>query len=133
MKQPTEFWLKKSDGDFKMMRSLMDSNDPAQFDGVCFHAQQSIEKLLKALCIELDIKFRRTHDLEELLELLVSNYPSLRLIQVELRKLTELGGDFRYPDEFATQFEASQAVDLCVKCRETILALLGPREGRLFP
>jgi HEPN domain-containing protein len=36
-------------------------------DAIYFHAQQCIEKYLKASLQEANIAFRRTHDLEELL------------------------------------------------------------------
>ena len=35
-----------------------------------FHCQQAVEKLLKALLSHLGVRFRRTHDLRELLDLL---------------------------------------------------------------
>ena len=33
------------------------------YDGVCFHAQQCIEKYLKAKLVEADIDFPKTHNL----------------------------------------------------------------------
>jgi HEPN domain-containing protein len=133
MKKATEAWIKKAEGDFRMMKSLMATNDEAQFDGVCYHAQQCVEKLLKALCIDHDLEFPRTHDLQKLFEVLRSTYAPLSNIKKELEELTELGAEFRYPDEFASGFEATRALDLCVTCRKSLLEILGPVEGTLFP
>lgn len=47
------------------------AGDPDVSDEVLgFHAQQAIEKLLKAVLTEGGIPFRRTHDLTELIDLL---------------------------------------------------------------
>ncbi len=38
-----------------------------------FHCQQAVEKLLKALLSHLGVRFRKTHDLRELLDLLADH------------------------------------------------------------
>jgi HEPN domain-containing protein len=37
-------WLRQSLNDFEMAKILLSSN---KWDGVCYHAQQAVEKLLK--------------------------------------------------------------------------------------
>ncbi len=37
-------------------------------DTVCFHAQQCVEKYLKAVLVSEAIDFPKTHDLEELMD-----------------------------------------------------------------
>ena len=45
--------------------------DPASPDEVIgFHAQQAVEKLLKAVLSSASVRYRRTHDLVELIDLL---------------------------------------------------------------
>ena len=51
---------------FQLLVSAPDSDDQA----IGFHAQQSIEKCLKAVLSAHQITFRKTHDLVELLDLL---------------------------------------------------------------
>ena len=50
---------------------------PVIFDSVCFHAQQCAEKYLKARLQDLGIIVPKTHDLTQLLELLLATEPML--------------------------------------------------------
>ena len=62
--------LKKAVDDEKAMRVLIaDSQSPDTTIG--FHAQQAVEKYLKALLCHLKVNYRRTHDLVELMDALV--------------------------------------------------------------
>jgi HEPN domain-containing protein len=71
MKQPIDLarqFLTVADNDIKAFRRLADDNDIADAS-VGFHAQQAVEKCLKAVLALRSIKFRRKHDLDELIEL----------------------------------------------------------------
>lgn len=115
------------------MKSLFALHDETTFDDVCYLSQQCVEKLLKSICIEQDVFFPHSHDLRKLLELLLPRYPTLASIETELMELTRLGAEFRYPDDFATPFEAQRAFELCTLARGILLELLGPVTGKLFP
>ena len=115
------------------MKLVFASGEDEGNDAVCFHAQQCIEKLLKALCIENEIPFPKSHDLVRLLGLLSKRFPELTTLSERLKDLTELGLEFRYPDEFASRKDAEQALSLCSEIREVIKTALGPVEGMLFP
>lgn len=75
MKQPVDLarqFLALADRDIKTFQLLVvasDSDDQA----VGFHAQQAIEKCLKAVLSANQFGFRKTHDLVELLDLLRDN------------------------------------------------------------
>src|SRR5207253_8193368 len=71
---------------------LMDISVHANYDAVCFHAQQCAEKYLKACLQEADLPFRKTHDLSELLHSLLSVHPQFQSLQEDLkdRKSTRL-------------------------------------------
>ena len=75
MKQPFDLarrFLAVADRDirtFRLLAAVADSDDEA----VGFHAQQSIEKCLKAVLCANEIAFRKTHDLVELIDLLRDN------------------------------------------------------------
>lgn len=59
-------WAQKAEGDHEAAQCLAKS--AAQLhDAICFHAQQCIEKNLKAWLQEANVQFPRTHDVEELL------------------------------------------------------------------
>ena len=61
-----------------------------------FHAQQAIEKLLKALIAARGEKYPRTHDLEELATLLVLGGEPLPPFTVDPSGLTLYALDYRY-------------------------------------
>ncbi len=63
-----------------------------------FHAQQSAEKLLKALLSELGIAFPRTHNLRLLMDLLADAGHPLPASFSDLDLLTPYGTLFRYED-----------------------------------
>jgi HEPN domain-containing protein len=52
MRPDTEEWIKKADADFLSMTSEMNAGKDLNYNLVCFLAQQSIEKYLKALLCE---------------------------------------------------------------------------------
>jgi HEPN domain-containing protein len=68
-------WAQKADGDYAAAKCLSQALAPV-YDAICFHAQQCVEKYLKAWLQEASIAFRRTHDLEELLALILPAVPA---------------------------------------------------------
>lgn len=65
-------FLKKAAADEALVDEVLDS--PRVGDEVIgLHCQQAAEKLLKALLAELGIRFRWTHDLRELMDLLADS------------------------------------------------------------
>ena len=66
---------------------------------VCFHAQQAVEKSLKAVLILYGIEFRKTHDLYELAYLLLDNLITPPFTPEELGRLTPYAVTFRYDDQ----------------------------------
>jgi HEPN domain-containing protein len=67
MKPPTAEWVDKAEGDWNAARQLNRVRKDPNYDGVCFHCQQCVEKYLKAKLEEAGIRFPRTHDLTSLL------------------------------------------------------------------
>lgn len=66
-------------------------------DQVCFHCQQSAEKYLKARLEEANIRIPKTHDLEELLDLVLPLESLWSALRPALEKLTDFGVEFRNP------------------------------------
>ena len=62
MKPETQEWIEKAEGDWKVAQREMQAADPV-WNVICFLAQQSAEKYLKALLEEHNIAFQKTHDL----------------------------------------------------------------------
>lgn len=64
----------------------------------CFHAQQTVEKSIKAVLAFKGISFRRTHDLTELCSLLIQNRVGVPFSQELLARLNPYAVVFRYDD-----------------------------------
>lgn len=74
MKQPLDLarrFFSLAGRDAKVFRILADNPD-IDDESVGFHAQQTVEKCLKAILAKYQIEFRKTHDLFELLSLIRS-------------------------------------------------------------
>lgn len=56
-------WLRQSLNDHEMASILLRAN---KWDGVCYHAQQAVEKALKFLISDAGQAFRHTHSVHEL-------------------------------------------------------------------
>jgi HEPN domain-containing protein len=63
-----------------------------------FHAQQAVEKMLKALLCHLGVDYPRTHRLEALAELLEAHGETVPVSTQDLGRLTPFGTVFRYDD-----------------------------------
>jgi HEPN domain-containing protein len=92
-------WLKKAESDLKSAKILLDTEVDDYFS-CAFHSQQAAEKFLKAYLVRHQVEFRKTHDLDELLNLTDSKDPSLRQEIGSCVWLSPYGVEFRYPGEY---------------------------------
>lgn len=83
MKPISREWVNKAEEDYRVARREREAK-PAAYSAVCFHAQQCVEKYLKAFLQEQDIPFYRTHDLEALMKLCEPMVPDLEKHQDQL-------------------------------------------------
>jgi len=89
--------LKKARNDASLIRKS--ANDPDIADEILgFHFQQTVEKSLKALLIIKGIKFRKTHDIRELLDLIVDNGIDIPKWFDGLDTWTAFAVEYRYED-----------------------------------
>ena len=117
-------WIQKAEGDYAMMQQSLNSSNPIH-DGICFHAQQCIEKYLKAWLQEADIPFTKTHDLEKLLNLIVPTLPDWKAWQTDFSTVSEHAVDFRYPGKAASAADAEHATRICTEVRRRVRSHLG--------
>ena len=68
------------------------------YDTACFHAQQAVEKLLKAWLTLAEQPIPRTHDVEELADLCTVH--GLDLESIELETLSTYAVEIRYDADF---------------------------------
>ncbi len=95
------------------------------FPVACFHAQQAVEKAIKAVMHLQSIEFRRTHDLEELATELGKAGVSVPVSGDRLRRLTPYAVEFRYDDEAVdtlSSVDAADAVDRILAWASGVLA-----------
>jgi HEPN domain-containing protein len=121
-------WVVKAEGDGRTaLRELATEREP-NWDAVCFHAQQAVEKYLKALLIREGRGFPRTHDLRFLLEQVSKDRPDWRREAEDLSWLSFLAVEVRYPGEAATQENARRAVEIMQRWRSRLRSALGLSE-----
>jgi|SRR6516225_1822665 len=123
-------WVLKAEADFATAGRELQATANPNYDAVCFHAQQCVEKLMKALLIHLGVTPPKTHDLGALEALLTPVCPAWSWAAQDLRFLTRASVDFRYPGEQADKEEARQAHEIAGSLRQRLRQLLGRRHRR---
>ena len=99
-------------------------------DTVGYHAQQCVEKYLKAILISLKIDFSRTHDLGQLISFLPGR-SKIQLTVSEQRQLTDYAVIARDPGSYEpiSLAEARNAVRLARRVRKQIRKYLSKNGG----
>ncbi len=121
----TSEWVHKAEGDFATAKRELQVSIEPNYDAVCFHAQQCVEKYLKAKLQESNIKFGKIHDLPTLLDLILPIEPTWDTLRADLQALTAFAVAYRYPGDEADESEAREAVERCEKVRELVRVSLG--------
>ena len=126
----TRAWLSKAVLDLRAAEHERTATPPLTGDMV-FHAQQLVEKSLKAFLSWHDRPFRKTHSLVELGQQCAQLQPDLEPLLREAAPLTEYAWKFRYPgeEEEPALEEADAALAKARSVYQTILARL-PDEVR---
>jgi HEPN domain-containing protein len=91
-------WLFRANEDIAVMHSLTGIGLEFYTSTICFHAQQAVEKFLKAFLIYHDVDFPKTHDLDFLLS--KCQQIDKTSFDIDLKSLTDFGVSIRYPDDF---------------------------------
>ena len=98
MKPSTVEWIEKAEVDWEVAQRSYRARKVVLHDAACFHCQQCIEKYLKAKLNEAGITFTKTHNLEDLLKLLLPIEPGWLILQPQMAALNPYAVLFRYPD-----------------------------------
>lgn len=125
MKPQTAEWVKKAEGDWNAARQLHRVRKDPNYDGVCFHCQQSVEKYLKARLEEAGINFPKTHDLIKLLGLAIAAEPQWVALHPLVATLNPFAAGYRYPGLTATKADAKAAIKDCREVRRVIRTAFG--------
>ena len=117
-----EKWFRKAENDLLSIKNnLASENVPA--DTCCFHAQQAVEKYLKAYLVVKNIKFPKTHDLKFLLKRCIEANDLFLAIELPVFSLITYAITPRYPDEIdePTIDDANQAYANALTIKDFIL------------
>jgi HEPN domain-containing protein len=120
MKEATNEWIVKAEGDILTARRELTVQEDPNYDAVCFHAQQCAEKYLKACLMEAGCYFPKTHDLGSLLDLVLKFEPDWAFFRDEINKLTSIGVEVKYPGISADRQEAEEAVKTAEQFRSYV-------------
>ena len=110
-------WIAKAEEDFQVALSLGRLRRFPAHNSVCFHAQQCLEKYLKALLEHSGCPVRKIYALPSLLDQCAENQPLLIALRPDLVRLSIYAVEFRYPGESATPEDARMAVAIMKRAR----------------
>ncbi|WP_456475591.1 HEPN domain-containing protein [Candidatus Pyrohabitans sp.] len=125
-------WLIKAVKDLKVAENeIKVSPDDLVTEAICFHAQQAVEKFLKAYLINKNVEFKKTHNLEFLLDLCAKIDRDFE--NIDVGDLSFYAVEIRYPDEFyvPTFDEAKECLKITRNVKEFVLNKLGVKENEL--
>lgn len=121
-------WLVKANNDLTVAENEMKvKGRNFVTEAVCFHSQQAVEKFLKSFLVALKKDFKKTHNIEYLLELCSKIDKSFS--RLDASKLSYYGVEVRYPDEFykPNRTDARQSLAKARKVKRFVLAKLGTK------
>ena len=118
-------WVELAELDYAAIQLFLPQLATRGFENkICFNAQQCIEKYLKAWLQEANLPTPRTHDLNELLDLIVQTRPEWDMWRTDFSAFDTYAVDARYPGFFPTDADAEHAVRICENVRQTVRAIL---------
>lgn len=109
MKRQTTKWVRKAEEDWAAANALAARKPPLR-DTASFHCQQAAEKYLKALLQESGAAVPKTHELKDVLDLLLPHDATLAPLRRGLLSLSRYAVDYRYPGQRATQRQMQAAL-----------------------
>jgi HEPN domain-containing protein len=90
-------WLARAEHDLRVAEFLLTMPDPPP-ESIGFHAQQCVEKALKAFLTLRRVRFERRHDLNYLIDLCTPLDSAFDQLRSEADELTPYAVEYRYPD-----------------------------------
>lgn len=112
MKDETKKWLDYAEENLRSAKILLESNI---YNPTLQNVQQAVEKTLKALCIEFDLKFRKTHSINELVTILAKHSFEVGIAPDECDLLDSIYLPSKYPlTSVLPDFEPDAKI--CKKC-----------------
>ncbi len=123
MNETVREWIAKAEGDWATASREAEVRDAPNFDAVCFHAQQCIEKLIEGALIQRGVVPPKIHDLVVLGRELTERLPGWSAETEGLRFITRTAIMYRYPGESADREDADKALQIASELRGSLLKL----------
>ena len=117
-------WMAKAEGDWEALEILLSRDSPRLRDSVVFHAQQCVEKLLKARLIQLGQSLDKIHDLAALSRQLEAVDGQWSWDAEDLTDLSSGAVLARYPGFETSAEEQVELVQIASGLREALKILL---------
>jgi len=125
MDLPAE-WMRYAKSDLALSKAPVSGD--VLLENLCFHAQQAVEKSIKAVLITKGIPFPKTHNIDTLIGLLPGDVP-VPPDDAKAVELTEYAVMLRYPgvNEPVTEEEYHETVRLAESVVKWAEGVIGPR------
>ena len=123
MTPETAQWVRYAEEDWQVANEVAGRRPPHR-NAACFHCQQAVEKYLKALLQELGLAVPRTHNIKQLIDLLVPHEATLSRFRRSGGSLTKYAVEYRYPGERATTRQMQAALRTMKRVRTELRARL---------
>lgn len=94
MKDETKAWVSYADENFDVARLALEHG---YYNASLQNAQQAVEKYLKALIIEKDVEFKRTHSIRQLMGLLLNEGINADISDDEIDLMDTIYVPSKYP------------------------------------
>ena len=126
MKEHNDFeaWIEHAEDDFRNSGKLIRGSRPSIY-GTCFHAQQCVEKYMKAMLVHKEKSFPMTHDLTLLNNLLEQVGVFMGTTEDTLDTLSAYAVATRYPGASPTIEDAKEAIQIAKIIRKFSRTFLG--------
>ena len=124
-REQASFLLQKAHHDEVLVQEVLNAEHVAD-EIVGFHCQQALEKLLKALLSLRGVRYRKTHDLRELMDLLNDAGELLPSDLQDIDVLSPYASLFRYEAmPPSASLDRRQALDMVQRLRKWVEAKMG--------
>ncbi len=102
-------WLRRARSDLALARVRAPRH--VLYNDLCFHAQQAVEKSIKAVLVRYGVEFRRVHDIDYLIALVPERAGRPPAAQ-DIVSLTSYAVMARYPGDYedATEQDYAEAI-----------------------
>ena len=118
-------WVRLAEMDLSTARHMFYTFYPIPLEIVCFHSQQTAEKMLKAYLVSQGIEPPKIHDMRKLCDMCIEIEKNFDEIFTEAVLLTRYAVRLRYPIELELiESDASKAIEYADKVMSFVKTLI---------